>query len=132
MKNLNDLDWWKHLATNVGGVLTSVLGFFSILNLHYDWFNVGSINAFVAIIVALGTLFVGSFATFVNTYLTNHSKVKAAEVVAKYDADQKAAAAEKLAEAKKIVELAAQAEADKLAKPAPVQPVSAVNNVPQK
>ena len=77
MNFLNDLDWWKHLATNVGGVLTAILGFLSILNLHFDWFSPGSIDAFTAIIVAIGTLFVGSFSTIVNTYLTKHSKEKA-------------------------------------------------------
>ncbi|CAI6329555.1 hypothetical protein M1D45_21815 (plasmid) [Bacillus sp. SA116] len=87
MNFLNDLDWWKHLATNVGGVLTAILGFLSILNLHFDWFSPGSIDAFTAIIVAIGTLFVGSFSTVVNTYLTKRSKEKAKQVAYKYDTE---------------------------------------------
>ncbi|MCF7615604.1 MULTISPECIES: hypothetical protein [Bacillus] len=85
MKYLSDIEWWKHLATNVGGVLTAILGFLSILNLHFDWFSPGSIDAFTAIIIAIGTLFVGSFSTIVNTYLTKHSKEKAKQVADKYE-----------------------------------------------
>jgi Na+/phosphate symporter len=111
MKYLDDLNWWKHLAINVGGVLTSILGFLSILNIHYKWLTADSINAFVAIIVAFGTLFVGSFATIVNTYVTERSKKKAKQVAADYEEQKKAEAAAKLEEAKKLVELANQHQA---------------------
>jgi hypothetical protein len=111
MKYLNDLNWWKQLAINVGGVLTSILGFLSILNIHYKWLTADSINAFTSFIVALGTLFVGSFATIVNTYVTEHSKKKAKLVAADYEEQKKAEAAAKLEEAKKLVALANQAQA---------------------
>jgi uncharacterized membrane protein (DUF106 family) len=111
MKYLNDLNWWKQLAINVGGVLSSVLAFLSILNIHYKWLTAGSINAVVDIIVAFGTLFVGSFATIVNTYVTEYSKKKAKQVAADYEEQKKAEAAAKLEEAKKLVELANQHQA---------------------
>lgn len=111
MKYLNDLNWWKQLAINVGGVLTSILSFLSILNIHYNWLTADSINAFTSFIVALGTLFVGSFATIVNTYVTEHSKKKAKQVTEDYKEQKKAEAAAKLEEAKRLVELAKQAEA---------------------
>jgi hypothetical protein len=111
MKYLNDLNWWKQLAINVGGVLSSVLAFLSILNIHYKWLTAGSINAVVDIIVAFGTLFVGSFATIVNTYVTEYSKKKAKQVAADYEEQKKAEAAAKLEEAKKLVALANQAQA---------------------
>lgn len=110
MKYLNDLNWWKQLAINIGGVLSSILSFLSVLNIHYNWLTSDSINAFTSFIVALGTLFVGSFATIVNTYLTEHSKKKAKQVAADYEEQKKAEAAAKLAEAKRLVELAKQAE----------------------
>lgn len=111
IKYLNDLNWWKQLAINVGGVLTSILSFLSILNIHYNWLTADSINAFTSFIVALGTLFVGSFATIVNTYVTEHSKKKAKQVAEDYEEQKKAEAAAKLEEAKRLVELAKQAEA---------------------
>ncbi|MEJ9210132.1 hypothetical protein [Bacillus smithii] len=111
MKYLNDLNWWKQLAINVGGVLTSILSFLSILNIHYNWLTADSINAFTSFIVAFGTLFVGSFATIVNTYVTEHSKKKAKKVAEDYEEQKKQEAAAKLEEAKRLVELAKQAEA---------------------
>lgn len=109
MKYLNDLNWWKQLSINVGGVLSSILAFLSILNIHYKWLTADSINAFVTVIVAFGTLFVGSFAAIVNTYITEHSKKKAKQVAADYEEEKKQEAAAKLEEAKKLVELAKQA-----------------------
>lgn len=96
MKYLSNLDWWKQLSANVGGVLAALLACLSILNVHYDWLNADSINAVVAFIVAIGTLFVGSFATIVNTYLTNRSKQKAVSVVDDYKAQLQAMEQEEL------------------------------------
>jgi hypothetical protein len=84
MKYLSDINWWKQFGLNVGGVLTAILGFLSILNIHYRWLNAGSINAFITLILALGVLFVGSFATIINTYLTERSKKKAKQVADDY------------------------------------------------
>jgi hypothetical protein len=91
MKYLSDSNWWKQFALNVGGVLTSILGFLGILNIQFHWLNAGSINAVVTVIVAFGTLFVGSLATLINTYLTDNSKKKAQQVADDYAAKQEAA-----------------------------------------
>jgi predicted RND superfamily exporter protein len=91
MKYLSDLNWWKQFALNVGGVLTSILGFLSILNIQFHWLTASSINAVVTVILAFGTLFVGSLATLINTYLTDKSKQKAAAVAEDYQAQQEAA-----------------------------------------
>jgi uncharacterized protein involved in cysteine biosynthesis len=91
MKYLSDLNWWKQLGLNVGGVLTSILAFLGVLNVHYEWFTSNSINAVVAFILALGSLFVGSLATLINTYLTDKSKKKASQVASDYEAEIKAA-----------------------------------------
>jgi sugar phosphate permease len=88
MKYLSDLNWWKQLALNVGGVLTAVLAFLGMLNIHYEWFTDSSINAAMAIIVAFGTLFVGSLATLLNTYLTKRAKEKATQVAVDYAQEQ--------------------------------------------
>jgi uncharacterized membrane protein (DUF106 family) len=90
MKYLSDINWWKQLSLNVGGVLTSILGFLGILNIQFHWLTAGSINAVVTVIVALGTLFVGSLATLINTYLTDKSKLKAKQVADDYAAKQEA------------------------------------------
>jgi hypothetical protein len=90
MKYLSDINWWKQFALNVGGVLTSILGFLSILNIQFHWLTVGSINAVVTVIIAFGTLFVGSLATLINTYLTDKSKQKAAAFAEDYQAKQEA------------------------------------------
>jgi hypothetical protein len=99
MKYLSDINWWKQFALNVGGVLTSILGFLSILNIQFHWLTAGSINGVVTVIIAFGTLFVGSLATLINTYLTDNSKKKAATVVEDYQAQQEA---EQQAEINKI------------------------------
>jgi uncharacterized membrane protein (DUF106 family) len=90
MKYLSDINWWKQLGLNVGGVLTSILGFLSILNIQFHWLTAGSINAVITIIIAFGTLFVGSLATLINTYLTDKSKLKAKQVADDYAAKQEA------------------------------------------
>lgn len=91
LKYLSDINWWKQFALNVGGVLTSILGFLSILNIQFHWLTAGSVNAVVTVIIAFGALFVGSLATLINTYLTDKSKQKAAAVAEDYQAQQEAA-----------------------------------------
>lgn len=88
MKYLSNMNWWKQFALNVGGVLTAFLAFLSILNIQYHWLTASSINAVVTLIVAIGTLFVGSLATVINTYLTKNSKEKAKQVAEDYAAQQ--------------------------------------------
>ncbi|APB37991.1 hypothetical protein [Heyndrickxia coagulans] len=88
MKYLSDLNWWKQTATLVGGVLTALIAFFGALNVHFQWLTADSVNAFVSLIVAVGTLFVGSFATIVNTYLTKRAKEKATVVAVDYAQEQ--------------------------------------------
>lgn len=109
MKYLSDANWWKQASILVGGLLEAIWTFLATLNIHYAWFTDKSINAFVAMIIAFGSLFVGVIATLVNTYLSEHSKKKAKQVVSDYDEQQKQEAAAKLEEAKKLVELANQA-----------------------
>jgi uncharacterized membrane protein (DUF106 family) len=110
MKYLSDISWWKQLALNVGGVLTSILGFLSILNIQYHWLTAGSINTVVTVIIAIGTLFVGSFATIINTYLTDSSKKKATAVAEDYQAQQEA---KQQAEIDKIKAALSQLQAEK-------------------
>lgn len=96
MKYLLNTDWWKQFATNFCGFLGVLMGALAILNIHYKWLTADSINAFGDIIVAFGTLFVGSFGIFVNTYMTNRSKQKAVAVAEDYTAQLKAAEQEEL------------------------------------
>jgi acyl-CoA synthetase (AMP-forming)/AMP-acid ligase II len=105
MRYLSDINWWKQFGLNVGGVLTSILGFLSILNIQFHWLTAGSINGIVMVILAFGTLFVGSLATLINTYLTDNSKKKAAAVAEDYQAQQEA---EQQAEIDKIKAILAQ------------------------
>lgn len=88
MKYLSDSDWWKQFSTNLGGVLTALMGALAILNIHYKWLTANSINAYVTVVMAVGTLFVGSFATIVNTYLTKRAKEKATVVAVDYAQEQ--------------------------------------------
>lgn len=110
MKYLSDANWWKQASILVGGLLEAIWTFLATLNIHYVWFTDKSINAFVAVIIAFGSLFVGVIATLVNTYLSEHSKKKAKQVASDYDEEVKQAAAQKLAEAQKLVALAKQAQ----------------------
>jgi len=128
MNYLSDLNWWKQFALNVGGVLTSVLGFFSILNIQYHWLTANSINAFVTLIVAIGTLFVGSFATLVNTYLTKGSKERAKKVAEDYTAQQ---LAQEQAEIEKVKAALTQLQAEKVSavtSPSTIGPAAETNN----
>jgi uncharacterized membrane protein (DUF106 family) len=130
MKYLSDISWWKQFALNVGGVLTSILGFFSILNIQFHWLTAGSINGVVTVILALGTLFVGSIATLVNTYLTDKSKLKAKQVADDYAAQQEAA---QQAEINKIKTALSQLQSEKAAvvtTPSTTGPVAQQNTVP--
>lgn len=108
MKYLSDLNWWKQLALNVGGVLTAVISFLSVLNIHYKFLTVGSVNSFVDIIIAVGTLVVGSLASLFNTYLTKSSKDQAIQIANETQAQAIAEEAAKQAQA--------QAELDELKK----------------
>ncbi|MBX6334370.1 hypothetical protein IRY61_03470 [Candidatus Saccharibacteria bacterium] len=105
MKYLSDLNWWKQTATLVGGVLTALIAFFGALNVHFQWLTADSVNAFVSLIVAVGALFVGSLATWLNTYLTSKKKDEATTVAISYAQD---AAAKEDAEYEKIKAVVAQ------------------------
>jgi len=105
MKYLSDLNWWKQTATLVGGVLTALIAFFGALNVHFQWLTADSVNAFVSLIVAVGSLFVGSLATWLNTYLTRKKKDEATTVAISYAQD---AAAKEDAEYEKIKAIVAQ------------------------
>ncbi|MED4840018.1 hypothetical protein P9695_06680 [Weizmannia sp. CD-2023] len=105
MKYLSDLSWWKQTATLVGGVLTALIAFFATLNIHYKWLTADSVNAFVTLIVAVGSLFVGSIATWLNTYLTSKKKDEATTVAISYAQD---AATTEDAEYEKIKAVVAQ------------------------
>ncbi len=91
MKYLLDPDWWKQFGVLLGGFLVSIWTFLATLNIHFEWFTDKSINAFIAVISAFGALFMGSLATIANTFLTNRSKKKAAQVVDDYKAQLEAA-----------------------------------------
>lgn len=127
MKYLSDINWWKQLSLNVGGVLTACLAFLSILNIQYHWLTASSINAFVTLIIAIGTLFVGSFATLVNTYLTKGSKEKAKQVADDYTAQQ---LAQEQAEIDKVKAALAQLQAQQapaVSTPSTTGPVAQTN-----
>ncbi|HAC0715653.1 TPA_asm: hypothetical protein GYZ54_14115 [Listeria monocytogenes] len=67
----------KQWAIQLTGLLTAIYTLLTSLNLHFDWFTMDSINAFVAVFVALvafgGTL----YPTFKNTFLFKKGKEQA-------------------------------------------------------
>ncbi|MBC1722233.1 hypothetical protein [Listeria seeligeri] len=67
----------KQWAIQLTGLLTAIYTLLASLNLHFEWFTMDSINAFVAVFVAL-VAFAGTlYPTFKNTFLFKKGKEQA-------------------------------------------------------
>lgn len=52
-----------------GGLLSAVLLFLTTLNIHFEWFNEGSINAFTAVLVAAVPFVLVVYGVYKNSYI---------------------------------------------------------------
>ncbi|WP_270995615.1 hypothetical protein [Listeria seeligeri] len=67
----------KQWAIQLTGLLTAIYTLLTSLNLHFDWFTTDSINAFVAVFVALAAFAGTLYPAFKNTFLFKNGKQQA-------------------------------------------------------
>lgn len=60
----------KDFFTLLGGFLTNLLAFFTIIGVSFGWFTTESINAFVLVLSSGVALFINGFAIWKNTYVS--------------------------------------------------------------
>jgi hypothetical protein len=67
----------KDLFTLLGGFLTSVFLFLGTIGVSFDWFTQTSIDAFVFMAAAAGSLVLNLYAVWKNTHVRNRLKKNA-------------------------------------------------------
>jgi hypothetical protein len=67
----------KDLFTLLGGFLTSVFLFLGTIGVSFDWFTQTSIDAFVFMAAAAGSLVINLYAVWKNTHVRNRLKKNA-------------------------------------------------------
>jgi len=60
----------KDFLTLLGGFLTALLGFFTVIGIKFDWFTASSIDAFMVVVGAAIALGVNVYAIWKNTYVS--------------------------------------------------------------
>ncbi|KAA0944056.1 PTS mannose transporter subunit IID [Sporosarcina sp. ANT_H38] len=59
-----------------GGLLSAILLFLGTLNIEFEWFNTGSINAFTAVLIAAIPFALLIYGVYKNTYLLTEKAKK--------------------------------------------------------
>ncbi|TYS87563.1 PTS mannose transporter subunit IID [Rossellomorea aquimaris] len=67
----------KDIFTLLGGFLTSVFLFLGTIGVSFDWFTQTSIDAFVFMAAAAGSLVLNLYAVWKNTHVRNRLKKNA-------------------------------------------------------
>ena len=71
-----DADKLKQYVALIGGLLSAVLLFLGTLNVEFEWFNMGSIEAFEAVLIAAVPLVIALYGVWKNTYLVTEKAKK--------------------------------------------------------
>lgn len=66
----------KDIITQLGGFLTALLAFFTVIGISFDWFTPESINAFLLLVSSFVGLAINIYAVWKNTYVKQHLKEK--------------------------------------------------------
>lgn len=59
----------KDIITQLGGFLTALLAFFTVIGISFDWFTPESINAFLLLASSFAGLAINVYAVWKNTYV---------------------------------------------------------------
>lgn len=70
----------KGLVILFVGFLQSLLAFFSVLNIEFEWFTNESINLFGAVITAFALFVLGIVATWKNTFISKKARIQNEEL----------------------------------------------------
>ncbi len=66
----------KDFLTVLGGLLTSLLGLFTVLGIKFDWFTTESIDAFLLVAGAAIAFGLNIYAIWKNTYLSKKAQAQ--------------------------------------------------------
>lgn len=66
----------KDIITQLGGFLTALLAFFTVIGISFDWFTSESINAFLLLVSSFVGLAINIYAVWKNTHVKQHLKEK--------------------------------------------------------
>ena len=69
-------DKLKQYIGLLGGLLSAILLFLGTLNIKFDWFNTGSIDAFVAVLIAAIPFALLVYGVYKNTYVLSEKSKK--------------------------------------------------------